>query len=380
MAKPDWGALQKQFLADHAKSGISPKDWCDEQGLKFSSAKRYIKIAGYKTANSQKKQTANSQKKTLKKAANSQSKKQQKTEEKLFEKLALTIESEIPEDVFEPEMFGLNRQQGNFAEYVAKGKPLVEAYRLAEYECEGKYAHQSASRLYRNVKVQRAVRWLRDKNQKRLALTEREIIHQLSSIASIDANAFSQIRRVNCRYCWGEGHKYQWRDIEEQLQAEKRAEADNKAPPDVSGGIGFVEVMVPNDECPRCNGEGVMDTYYADTTQLDGPERWAYLGVEETMNGLKVKIASPEAARKELLAYLKATTGKQPAGGSGAAGGDREDDYDREWKRLRNEKIQAEIERIRTGDKESSLIVVHSALQVPGAIQPTQEDIDEGDE
>jgi hypothetical protein len=120
-----------------------------------------------------------------------------------------------------------------------------------------------------------------------------------------------------------------------------------------------------------------MDTYYADTTQLDGPERWAYLGVEETMNGLKVKIASPEAARKELLAYLKATTGKQPAGG---AGGDREDDYDREWKRLRNEKIQAEIERIRTGDKESSLIVVHSALQVPGAIQPTQEDIDEGDE
>ncbi|SQS01307.1 terminase small subunit [Escherichia coli] len=29
MAKPNWGALQHQFLADHAKTGISPKEWCD---------------------------------------------------------------------------------------------------------------------------------------------------------------------------------------------------------------------------------------------------------------------------------------------------------------------------------------------------------------
>ena len=28
MAKPDWGELQQRFLSDHAKSGISPKDWC----------------------------------------------------------------------------------------------------------------------------------------------------------------------------------------------------------------------------------------------------------------------------------------------------------------------------------------------------------------
>ncbi|EHZ6937706.1 hypothetical protein ONZ27_005548, partial [Salmonella enterica subsp. enterica serovar Chandans] len=45
MAKPDWGALQHQFLAEHAKSGISPKDWCEAQGLNYASAKRYIKIA-----------------------------------------------------------------------------------------------------------------------------------------------------------------------------------------------------------------------------------------------------------------------------------------------------------------------------------------------
>lgn len=74
MAKPDWGALQHQFLAEHAKSGISPKDWCEAQGLNYASAKRYIKIANG-GANSQKKsanKTANSQKGKISKRGDSE--------------------------------------------------------------------------------------------------------------------------------------------------------------------------------------------------------------------------------------------------------------------------------------------------------------------
>lgn len=71
MAKPDWGDLQHQFLAEHAKSGISPKDWCEAQGLNYSSAKRYIKVTSY---------GANSQKTAAKKSANSQQQKQRKSE------------------------------------------------------------------------------------------------------------------------------------------------------------------------------------------------------------------------------------------------------------------------------------------------------------
>ncbi|EPM8464206.1 hypothetical protein ACV2X9_00430 [Escherichia coli] len=66
MAKPDWGAMQHQFLAEHAKTGISPKDWCAAQGLNYSSAKRYIKVTTY---------GANSQKKSANKSANSQKEK-----------------------------------------------------------------------------------------------------------------------------------------------------------------------------------------------------------------------------------------------------------------------------------------------------------------
>lgn len=66
MAKPDWGDLQQRFLSEHAKTGISPKEWCEAQGLNYSTAKRYIKIANG---------SANSQKKSANKTANSQKEK-----------------------------------------------------------------------------------------------------------------------------------------------------------------------------------------------------------------------------------------------------------------------------------------------------------------
>lgn len=60
MARKDWGELQKQFLSEHAKTGISPEEWCTDQGLNYNTAKRYITIAK-RNANSQKaeKKTAN---------------------------------------------------------------------------------------------------------------------------------------------------------------------------------------------------------------------------------------------------------------------------------------------------------------------------------
>ncbi|WP_264479229.1 lysis protein [Cedecea davisae] len=44
MVKPDWGTLQGQFLAESAKKGISPKDWCEAQGLNYASANATIDV------------------------------------------------------------------------------------------------------------------------------------------------------------------------------------------------------------------------------------------------------------------------------------------------------------------------------------------------
>ena len=45
MAKPDWGELQQRFLSEHAATGVSPKEWCEAQGLNYATARRYIKTS-----------------------------------------------------------------------------------------------------------------------------------------------------------------------------------------------------------------------------------------------------------------------------------------------------------------------------------------------
>ena len=58
MAKPDWGELQQRFLSDHAATGVSPKDWCEAQGLNYATARRYIKKPTAQTAKTCAEETA----------------------------------------------------------------------------------------------------------------------------------------------------------------------------------------------------------------------------------------------------------------------------------------------------------------------------------
>ena len=43
MAKTDWAKLQAEFTREHMRTGISAQDWCEKKGLKYASARRYIK-------------------------------------------------------------------------------------------------------------------------------------------------------------------------------------------------------------------------------------------------------------------------------------------------------------------------------------------------
>lgn len=381
MSKPDREALQQEYTADYHRSGISLEKWCEERGHNYNTLRRYIK-----------KPSKNAQEKLRKTAQKSAQVENAQTAQKLVKKTSLKSAKKTPErithpqtdmgghdedDIFSPDYFGISEQQGVFAEHVAAGKPLIEAYRLAGYKSDGNAAYVTASQLLRNPKVARAIRWLRDKRQRRLALVESEIIHQLVSIASADPNALSQIRRVNCRYCWGEDHRYQWNDMGEYEKAEEKASEDDKEPPEF-GGVGFVDSAIPNTDCPKCFGEGLMRTFFADTTQLDGPDRWLFAGVKETMNGLEIKTANQDAARRELLRLAQANRGRLPAGGSGDNPGKEELELAR--LRLGNEKLQAEIDNIKKGKQESNLVVVHNALQIPGAVQLTQEELGEGED
>ncbi|WP_251907198.1 terminase small subunit [Klebsiella quasipneumoniae] len=346
MAKPDWGALQHQFLAEHAKTGISPKDWCAAQGLNYSSAKRYIKVTTY---------GANSQKKSANKSANSQkadhAKRSVKPEPEAQKKTASEY-STLPPSA--PDNFGLSEQQMIFAQHVVEGKTRVDAYRIAGYAGTGNAAYVTASQLLRNPKVSRYVHHLRNERQKRYAAELDDVIGQLTAIINADPNEISQYRRVNCRYCWGSDHKYQWRDIAEQLSAERKAESDGVAPPDTSGGIGFVDNADPNTECPRCNGEGVGEPFFADTRDLEGDARYLLHGVKLGKFGIEILTADKDSARKELarLILLRSTSERQAQ-------------LDIERLELQNEKLKREIDVLKDGDKDNA-IVVHNSLPIPG--------------
>lgn len=50
MAKTDWAALQAEFTRAHMRTGISAQQWCEEKGIKYASARRYIKPHQIKAA------------------------------------------------------------------------------------------------------------------------------------------------------------------------------------------------------------------------------------------------------------------------------------------------------------------------------------------
>lgn len=322
MAKESWDKLQSRFLKAHAETGITPKAWCESQGLNYTSARRYIK----------KSPGTITPKKSAQKSAQKSAKSAQKPAQRIISE-ALKDDGESTLSI-DPEEFGITLQQAWFAHWFIITKSRVEAYRLAGYEGKGNTAYVGASRLYRNDKIRCAIRYLQDKVAKRYQTTIDEVVHQLIAITKADPNDLMQYRRLNCRYCWGENHLYQWRDIEEFDKAAAKAASDSRPEPEY-GGLGFIENLDPNPDCPRCQGEGRGQIFIADTRDLsDTDARWLYDGVQQTKDGLKVLTRNKDAATKLLATYLGMGEGMH---------GKELRDLDMDRRRLENDRLRREI-------------------------------------
>ncbi|WP_454770974.1 terminase small subunit [Escherichia coli] len=237
MSRPDWGALQQEYIAEYTRSGISPVAWCEARGLNYATARRYIKKT---PKNAQTEMCKTAQKSAQKKSAQTAQKRNEKSQEKKPVFDAGLNEGDAEEFSFCPDEFGISDQQAKFAMLVAQGKKPTEAYRLAGYEGQGATANSNASRMLRNARVFRAISYFRNQYQKRYTADLDLLVSQLMAIVLADPNQLAQFRRVNCRYCWGENHLYQWRDIAEFDKAAAQASRDGKPEPEY-GGLGFVD-------------------------------------------------------------------------------------------------------------------------------------------
>lgn len=271
MAKPDWGVLQQRFLSEHAATGVSPKEWCEAQGLNYATARRYIKKPSAQTA----------QKSAQKKVRTAQ--KEQSAEEL------------VDDD-------GLTAQQRRFvAEYLKDGNATQAAIRAGYSK---KSAEQIGYQLLQKTSVAQAIAQQQKASIARTLSGADEVLAQMWQLATFDANQLSQYRRGACRYCWGFGHQYQWRDMVE--FEEKRLEAterDKREPVDV-GGYGYDHTREPNPGCPRCNGDGIGQPYFPDTRKLPPVSRLAYSGVKVGKNGVEITAISRERMFEAVMKRL----------------------------------------------------------------------------
>ena len=272
MAKPDWGALQQRFLSDHAVTGVSPKDWCEAQGLNYATARRYIKKPSAQTA----------QKSAQKKVRTAQ--KEQSAEEL------------VDDD-------GLTAQQRRFvAEYLKDGNATQAAIRSGYSK---KSAEQIGYQLLQKTSVAQAIVQQQKASIARTLGSADEVLAQMWQLATFDANQLSQYRRGACRYCWGFGHHYQWRDAVEFDEALAKAEGkDGVRQPEDPGGYGYDHNREPNPACPRCNGDGVGQPYFAATRKLSPDAALAYSGVKIGKNGVEITAISRERMYEAVMKRL----------------------------------------------------------------------------
>ncbi|ELO0595187.1 terminase small subunit [Salmonella enterica] len=271
MAKPDWGELQQRFLSDHAATGVSPKDWCEAQGLNYATARRYIK-----------KPTAQSAQKNAQKKMRTAQKE--------------NCAKELVDDG------GLTAQQRLFVAEYLKDNNATQAAIRAGYS--KKTAEQIGYQLLQKTSVAQAVAQQQRDSLLRTLASADEVLEKMWQLATFDANEISQYRRGCCRYCWGFGHQYQWRDAVE--YEEKRLEAierKRREPEDV-GGYGYDHTQEPNPECPRCNGDGIGQPFFADTRKLSATAALAYSGVKLGKHGVEITAISRERMYEAVMKRL----------------------------------------------------------------------------
>lgn len=308
MKKPDWEAIRKEYETD----GVTARKLAEKYGISHTAINNRAKKEEWKHAEKKLSTSKVSSAKVSTKKVSTSEVETRKVErpkkvENRDERASIKKEKKSREEKkdlgFEPELFGLSEKQADFVYWFVKTKSRVEAYRQSGYTGEGNTAYVNASRMLRNAKVAKAVRALEKSIRERYTADLDEIVDQLVSITRADPNAISQYRRVNCRYCWGEDHLYQYRDDDEYDRAQKKAAKDGKIPPEF-GGVGFISNMDANPDCPRCSGEGIGEIVMGDTRDLSGDEHVYYLGIKQTKNGIEAITESKQIARAQLLKIL----------------------------------------------------------------------------
>lgn len=169
---------------------------------------------------------------------------------------------------------------------------------------------------FRAVNVRRAINHAMRPAFDKAGITFEKHIEYVANIAYGDPSEIAEIVVVNCRYCHGIAHRYQYKDGEydKLVKTEMKAWMEKKdihgrftreqlekdwgfIPPSDEGGLGFDEWREPDPMCPECGGEGER-RIQIHPSAVNHP---LFAGVSYDKNGnLIVKFRNQDAALEHL--------------------------------------------------------------------------------
>lgn len=193
------------------------------------------------------------------------------------------------------------RQERFIEEYLVDLNAKQAAIR-AGYSPNG--AEVTASKLLTLAKVQAAVAEGRKALSARTEINQELVLKRWLQIATANPNDLIQFRRVCCRYCFGQGHEYQWVDDAEYERAIHNATINDLDPPEDTGGYGFDPTIRPHPKCPKCHGEGHGEVHANDTRELTGGALALYAGVKQTKEGFEIKMHDQAKALENIARHL----------------------------------------------------------------------------
>lgn len=219
-----------------------------------------------------------------------------------------------------------------FVEHFLRYRNATQAYKFASPNGET-MRYQSAAnegqKLLRDERIQAAIKAGAKTAFADTAASVGWLLQRFLDIATADPRELIGLKVGCCRYCYGEGHEYQWREGE-YLHALKEAEREWSLAtpsaragvrfPDVAGGFGYNATLEPVDDCPRCHGEGVERFVPRDTDRLSDQALLLFGGVKVKQGGgYEIVIADRQKALENAGRIMGAFTDKvQHSGAIGA--------------------------------------------------------------
>lgn len=209
-----------------------------------------------------------------------------------------------------PGAVGLTPRQQRFVDAYALLLNATQAAIAAGFAVGS--ARHTGSRLTTKVHIRAAIDARLKAIHDQFEIDQVEVLKAYHAIAFTDANQLVEFRRQSCRYCWGEDNRYQLtknemlrHDTIVDQQAEDPTDKTLKLPIEWMnhGGSGYDRRKEPNKDCCECFGEGEGITHIHDTRKLSKEARHLYAGMEETKDGLKVRMKSADRALDTLAKH-----------------------------------------------------------------------------